>query len=269
MSLDADTIRQIAARLEQAEVSRKSIRPVSAEYPGVTMDDAYAIQAEWMRQKLADGQRSVRGHKIGLTSRAMQKSSNIDTPDSGVLLDNMFYWDCAEIPFDRFILPRIEVELGFRMARDLSGPDCTLFDVLDAVDYVVPCLELIDVRCAMQDPVTGQGRKVFDTIADNACNAAVIIGGTPLRPRDIDLRWASAILYQNGAVEETGVAAGVLGHPATGLVWLANRMAQYGDGLKKGQFVLAGSFTRPVFVKRGDVLNVEYNTLGTVSCRFT
>ena len=267
-TLDTQTIQAIAARLEEAELTRKSIRPASAEHPGINMDDAYAIQAEWMRLKLADGRRRVRGHKIGLTSRAMQKSSNINTPDSGVLLDDMFYHDGAEIPFERFVMPRLEVELGFMLGRDLRGPDCTIFDVLDAAEYVAPCLEIIDTRFAMQDPVSGAGRKVFDTIADNACNAALVIGGTALKPSAIDLRWASAILYQNAVIEETGVAAGVLGHPATGIVWLANRMATLGEHLKKGQFVMAGSFTRPVFVARGDVFNVEYNTLGSVSCRF-
>jgi 2-oxo-hept-3-ene-1,7-dioate hydratase len=265
---NTDIYRQLAARLEQAEQTRQSIRPCSAEYPAFNMDDAYAIQAEWIKLKLAGGKRSIKGHKIGLTSRAMQMSSGIDTPDSGVLLDDMFYYDGAEIPHNRFIMPRIEVELGFMIGKDLRGPDCTIFDVLDACDYVVPALEIIDVRFSMQDAATGKGRTVVDTIADNACNGAVVIGGSPMRPSAVDLRWVSAICYQNGTIQETGVAAGVLGHPATGIVWLANRMATYGEHLKQGQFVMAGSFTRPLFVKAGDVFNVEYGQLGTISCRF-
>ena len=264
----SEIYQQLAARLEEAELTRKPVRPCSVENPGFTMDDAYAIQAEWIKLKLAGGKRTVKGHKIGLTSRAMQMNAGIDTPDSGVLLDNMFYYDGAEIPTDRFIIPRIEVELGFMLGKDLRGPSCTIFDVLDACDYVVPALEIIDVRFQMQDSETGKARTVIDTISDNACNAALVIGGSPLRPSAVDLRWVSAICYQNGTIQETGVAAGVLGHPATGIVWLANRMATYGEYLKKGQFVMAGSFTRPLFIKSGDVFNVEYGQLGTISCRF-
>ena len=268
LSLTAETCRKIAAQLEQAEQTRQQIRPASCEYPGFNMDDAYAVQAEWIRLKLAGGRRTVKGYKIGLTSRAMQMSSNIDTPDSGVLLDDMFLYDGCDVPAGRLIMPRIEVELGFMLGRDLRGPGCTIFDVLDAADYVVPTLEIIDVRFCMTDPVTGAGRKVFDTIADNACNAFLVIGGTPVKPASIDLRWVGAIMYQNGVVQETGVSAGVLGHPANGIVWLANRIAGQGEYLKAGQFVMAGSFTRPLFAKPGDVFTVDYGRLGCVNCRF-
>jgi 2-oxo-hept-3-ene-1,7-dioate hydratase len=268
MPLTNEQCRTLAARLEESEKTRKQIRPYSIEFADFTMDDAYAVQAEWVRLKLADDRRSVKGHKIGLTSRAMQMQAGIDTPDSGVLLDNMFFYDGAEIPFDQFIMPRIEVELGFMLGEDLRGPGCTIFDVLRAAEFVVPTLEIIDTRFFMQDPETRKGRKVFDTIADNACNAALVIGGTPANPADVDLRWVSAICYQNGTIQETGVAAGVLGHPATGIAWLANRMARNGEHLRAGQFVMAGSFTRPLFIQRGDVFNVEYGGLGTIACRF-
>jgi 2-oxo-hept-3-ene-1,7-dioate hydratase len=268
LSLTRDTCHQIAARLEEAEKTRKQIRPASAEFSTFNMDDAYAVQAEWIKLKLAGGQRVVKGYKIGLTSRAMQMNANIDTPDSGVLLDNMFLYDGCEIRSDSLIMPRVEVELGFMLGRDLKGPDCTIFDVLDAAEYVVPTLEIIDVRFCMNDPVTGQGRKVFDTIADNACNAYIVIGGTPVKPASIDLRWVGAIMYQNGVIQETGISAAVLGHPANGIVWLANRIATQGEFLQKGQFVMAGSFTRPFFAHQGDVFTVDYGRLGCVNCRF-
>jgi 2-oxo-hept-3-ene-1,7-dioate hydratase len=265
--LSAAIHRDIAAQLEAAERSRQPIRACSVLHPAATMDDAYAIQAEWMKIKLAAGRR-VLGHKIGLTSRAMQINAGIDTPDSGVLLDDMFYRDGDDIPFDRFVMPRIEVELAFMLGADLRGPDCTTEQVLRAADYVVPALEIIDVRFQMKDELTGKPRTVIDTIADNACNAAVVVGSVTAKPDSLDLRWVGAICQQNGVVEETGVAAGVLGHPATGIAWLANRLARYGDYLKRGQFVMAGSFTRPMFIKRGDEFMVEYGPLGTMRCRF-
>jgi 2-oxo-hept-3-ene-1,7-dioate hydratase len=267
-TLDAATYANLAARLEESERSGVQIRPYSIDYPSFTMDDAYAIQSEWMKIKLDDPKRSIKGYKIGLTSRAMQMSAGIDTPDSGVLLDNMMFNDGAEFSMDSLIVPKVEVELGFMLGKDLKGPDVTIFDVLDAAEYVVPALEIIDSRFYLKDPETGKGRKVIDTISDNACNCGVVIGGTPVKPSSIDLRWVSAICYQNGVIQETGVSAGVLGHPASGISWLANRIAGQGEQLKKGHFVLAGSFTRPIFANKGDVFNVEYGPLGTITCRF-
>jgi 2-oxo-hept-3-ene-1,7-dioate hydratase len=169
----------------------------------------------------------LKGHKIGLTSKAMQASSQISEPDYGALLDDMFFHDGSDIPVDRFIVPRIEVELAFVLAKPLRGPNCTIFDVYNATDYVIPALELIDARCHNIDPETQRPRKVFDTISDNAANAGVILGGRPIKPDELDLRWISALLYRNGVIEETGVAAGVLNHPANGVAWLANKLAPY------------------------------------------
>lgn len=175
--LQKDVISQVAQRLNQAEKTREQIRQISLDHPQITIEDAYAIQREWVGLKIAEG-RSLKGHKIGLTSKAMQASSQIDEPDYGALLDDMFFDDGCEIPTDRFIVPRIEVELAFVLAKPLSGPNCTLFDVYNATDYVIPALELIDARCHGIDPETKRPRKVFDTISDNAANAAVILGET-------------------------------------------------------------------------------------------
>ena len=243
--LDKQTRTLIAQRLNQAEKQREQIRAISLDYPSITIEDAYAVQREWVEMKIAEG-RVLKGHKIGLTSKAMQASSQISEPDYGALLDDMFFHDGSDIPTDRFIVPRIEVELAFVLAKPLRGPNCTLFDVYNATDYVIPALELIDARCHNIDPETQRPRKVFDTISDNAANAGVILGGRPIKPDELDLRWISALLYRNGVIEETGVAAGVLNHPANGVAWLANKLAPYDVQLEAGQIILGGSFTRPV-----------------------
>ncbi len=231
MALTEDDIRLAAERLHQAEKTRKQIRQLSLDHPGITIADAYAIQKAWIAIKIAEG-RVVKGHKIGLTSKAMQSALLIDEPDSGVLLDDMFFADGGLVPTDRFIGTRVEAELAFIMKARLAGPDCTMFDVLNATDFVVPALEILDTRIERVDPVTKATRKIFDTIADNAANAGIVLGGRPLRPLDADLRWIGALCYRNGQLEETGLAAGVLNHPATSVAWLANKIATHGLALR-------------------------------------
>ncbi|MDE2609750.1 MAG: 2-oxo-hepta-3-ene-1,7-dioic acid hydratase [Burkholderiales bacterium] len=265
--LSRDTIEQIAARLHEAEQKRVQIRQISLDYPEITIEDAYAIQHAWVSMKLAAG-RIVKGHKIGLTSRAMQMSSQIDEPDYGTLLDDMFFAEGGDVPAARFIVPRVEVELAFVLGKPLAGPNCTLFDVYDALDYVIPALEIIDARSQSIDPDTQRPRKVFDTISDNAANAGVVLGGRPIKPFDVDLRWVCAILSRNGVIEETGVAAGVLNHPANGVVWLANRLARFDVSLAAGEVVLSGSFTRPVLARAGDTFHADYGPMGSIACHF-
>ncbi|MBE8596758.1 2-oxo-hept-4-ene-1,7-dioate hydratase [Xenorhabdus sp. BG5] len=265
--LQQEIVSRVARRLHQAEQSRDQIRQISLDYPEITIEDAYAIQREWVDLKIREG-RILKGHKIGLTSKAMQASSQINEPDYGALLDDMFFQDGGDIPCERFIVPRIEVELAFVLAKPLRGPNCTLFDVYNATDYVVPALELIDARCHNIDPETQRPRKVFDTISDNAANGGVIIGGRPIKPDALDLRWVSALLYRNGVIEESGVAAAVLNHPGNGVAWLANKLAPHGVQLEAGQIILAGSFTRPVPARKGDTFHVDYGVLGSISCHF-
>jgi 2-oxo-hept-3-ene-1,7-dioate hydratase len=267
MTLTQHDIRLAAERLNQAEKTRVQIRQVSLDHPAISIDDAYAIQKAWIEIKLAEG-RVVRGHKIGLTSKAMQSALNIDEPDSGVLLDDMFFADGGLVPTERFIATRIEAELAFVMKQRLAGPNCTLFDVLNATDFVVPALEILDARIERIDPRTKSTRKIFDTIADNAANAGIVLGGRPLRPLDVDLRWIGALCSRNGQLEETGLAAGVLNHPATGVAWLANKIAPHGLALEPGQVVLAGSFIRPIETRKGDTIVADYGPYGTVSCYF-
>lgn len=269
MSLDQNTLAQAAERLEEAARTRVACRQFSLDYPDMTIDDAYAIQHAWMQLKLRNG-RTVKGHKIGLTSKAMQRAVNIAEPDYGTLLDDMFYRDGAVIPSERFLQLKIEAELAFVLARPLSGPDCTLFDVLDATAYVTPALEILDARIQRIDPETKRTRNVFDTISDNAANAALVLGGRPFKPAviDADMRRIGAIVSRNGEVEETGLAAGVLNHPGYGVAWLANRLHRFGVTLQPGQVILAGSFIRPIEVAKGDTIVADYGEFGTVSCHF-
>ena len=265
--LTQEIIESTARRFHEAEKSRQQIRQISLDHPEITIADAYAIQKAWVDIKLAEGRKIV-GHKIGLTSRAMQMSSQINEPDFGALLDDMVFADGSEIPCDRFIVPMIEVELAFILKDRLAGENVTMTDVLSATDYIVPALELIDARSQRIDPQSKRPRKVMDTIADNAANGGIIMGGRPVKPMDLDLRWVSALMYRNGVIEETGVAAGVLNHPANGICWLAKRLAPHGVAREPGQIILAGSFTRPIAAHRGDTFHVDYGQLGNITCRF-
>lgn len=266
-TLDAATIAALALRLREARHTRTPLRQFSREHPGMTIDDGYAIQREWVRMEIADGRR-VRGRKIGLTSRAMQQASQITEPDFAPLMDDMFFAAGGDIPFDRFIAPRVEVELAFLLGRALRGPGTTLFDVLAATDWVSPAVEIIDARIEQFDRETRQPRRVTDTISDFAANAGIVLGGRPVRPTEVDLRWVGAMLLRNGVVEETGLAAGVLNHPGNGVAWLADRIAAYDDQLNPGDVVLAGSFTRPVTAAAGDTFHADYGPLGSVAFRF-
>ncbi len=267
VSMDEHIAEQIADRLDIAERNRTQIGQVSAEFSGLEIADAYQVQRAWMRKKIAAGRTPI-GRKIGLTSRAMQRSVNISEPDYGLLLDDMLYESGQDIPTDRFIEPRVEVELAFILGKPLAGEGVTMFDVLAATDYIVPALEIIDARIIRVDPDSKRTRTVIDTICDNAANAAIVLGGRPVKPDAVDLRWVSAIMYRNGTIEESGVAAAVLNHPANGPAWLARRLAPYGEGLAAGEIILGGSFTAPVHAAAGNSFHVDYGPLGTISMHF-
>ncbi|MGO1972231.1 MAG: 2-oxo-hept-4-ene-1,7-dioate hydratase [Propionibacteriaceae bacterium] len=259
--LPEDVINTIADELAEADRTHGVIPRITARHPGATVADAYAIQGVWRERKSEAGHRLV-GRKIGLTSKAMQASTGITEPDYGVMFDDTVWPNGSEIPFDDFSNVRIEVELAFVLKEALSGPDCTLFDVLRATEYVTPALEVLNSHVELE------GRTIVDTIADNAAYGAMVLGGSPMAPDALDLRWVSALLYRNETIEETGVAAGVLNHPATGVAWLANKLHQHDDHLSAGEIILAGSFTRPVWVQRGDTILCDYGPMGTISCRF-
>lgn len=265
--LNPNVISQLVEELHVAEQSGVQIEHFSKRYPSMTIEDGYTISRAWVAKKIDEGQ-VIKGHKIGLTSRAMQISSQITEPDYGTLLDTMFIEQGKDIRVSRFIAPRVEVELAFVLGKSLCGPNVTIFDVLGATDYVVPAIEIIDSRIEQFDRSTKAPRKVFDTISDNAANAGIILGGRPVRPNSLDLRWVSALLFKNSVIEESGVAAAVLNHPATGVAWLANKLAPWGESLTAGEVVLAGSFTRPVAAVAGDSFFVDYGPLGSIAFRF-
>lgn len=266
--LSIKQIEDSARRHHEAEKSRVPMRAFSLQYPEMTIEDGYAVQDAWIKLKEAEG-RKVIGRKVGLTSRAMQQAMKIDEPDFGTLLDDMLFENGATIPASDFIDPRIEVEITFVLKNNLFGDDLTLEDVLAATDFVVPSLELIAARSYRVDPETGYTRKVYDTISDNAANAGIIVGETKTNPADIDLRWVGAILYRNGIVEETGLGAGILDHPARGIIWLAKRFAPHGIKLDAGQYIMSGSFTRPITAKAGDEFKADFGPMGTVELSFS
>ncbi|MBZ8176829.1 2-oxo-hepta-3-ene-1,7-dioic acid hydratase [Corynebacterium poyangense] len=259
--LDDSLITQIADDLAEAERERRMIPLLTARFPDMTVEDSYRVQNEWRRRGEAAGRRLI-GRKIGLTSRPMQEATGITEPDYGTIFADMVYENGSEIEHAQFSNVRVEVELGFLLKEPLSGPNITLFDVLRATEYVTPALEILSSRIEMKD------RTIVDTISDNAAMGAMVWGGRPVSVDAVDLRWVSALLYRNESIQDSGVAAAVLNHPATGVAWLANKLADHGDSLNAGDFILAGSFTRPMWVHQGDTVLADYGPLGTVSCRF-
>lgn len=257
-------VRVEAELLDTAERERRQIRQSTSAHPNMNVADAYRVQAAWLEIRESRGEQVI-GHKIGLTSRAMQAAMSIDTPDSGFLTDAMVLNPEAPIAAADYCDPRLEVELAFVLADDLRGANLSIDDVLDATDHVTAAVELIAARSFRTDPVTGRARTVVDTIADNAADAGIVTGGTPVGPRELDLRWVGAIARLNNSVEETGLAAGVLDHPANGIAWLARRYAEQGLTLRAGQVILAGSFTRPMPATPGDHFSFDFGPLGAFS----
>ncbi len=260
-------IEEAAERLFRAEQSRIQCDLLSLSYPGMTLDEAYAVQAALVARKRAAGAQVI-GWKIGLTSRAMQQALNIDTPDSGVLLDDMLFADGTSVPKDRFIQPRVEAEIAFGMKAPLVGHDVSRDDILAATDWVAPALEILDTRILRADPATGRARIITDTISDNAANAGIVLGRQRHEVNAIDLRRVGGILFRDGIVEETGLGAGVLNDPVMGILWLVRRLAQQGQGIAAGEVLLSGSFIRPVEAPPGSHFHADFDSFGQVSLTF-
>lgn len=265
--MNREDINKEALRLHSAEKNRKQVHARSLVHPEMTIDDAYQIQKAWMDIKLAEGKKIV-GHKIGLTSRTMQKAMGIDEPDFGFLLDDMVFLDGDTLNAADFLDPKLEVELAFILKDKLEGDNLSVEDVLSATEYICPALELIAARSFRIDPETGRRRTVKDTISDNAANAGIILGKKKVKPGEINLRWVGAMMARNKVIEESGVSGAVLDHPARGISWLAKKYNNYVHSLEPGHIVLSGSFTRPVDVRSGDAFFVDFNELGTISCSF-
>jgi len=249
-----------AAALIESHRTKVQTEPASARYPDIEIEDSYAISALVAAEMQGRGHRII-GHKVGLTSKAMRAAVGIDEPDYGYMFDTMLLDDGATVRQADFCEPRVESELTFVLKAALKGPGVGIVEVLNATDYVIPSLEIIDAR------MTGP-RKIFDNVADNAAGAGIVLGGRPVRPDAVDLRRVGVALYRNSEIEETGIAAGVLGHPAKAIAWLANKISAYGQSLEPGHLVLSGSFTRPVPAARGDTLMADFGELGMVALRF-
>ena len=263
------TPQDIAAAAEalfEAEHSRRQIGLLSVRHPDMNMNDAYAVQAALAAMKKASG-RTIIGWKVGLTSKAMQSALAIDIPDSGILFDDMVFEHGATVPAGRFIQPRIEAEILFKIRSRLEG-QISREDVLAATEFVIPAIEILDTRILRVDPESRRTRNVCDTISDNAANAGIVLGLEKHEPKDVDLRWVGAIVSCNGEVEETGLGAGVLDGPVAGIVWLVHRLAQYGQWIEAGQLVLSGSFIRPVECPSGSRIVADFGPFGCVEINF-
>ena len=236
---------ELAADLAQAERSREPIAPLTAAYPGIDVVDAYEIQLINIRQRVAEGAR-VLGHKVGLSSKAMQQMMGVDEPDYGHLLDEMQVFEDTPVKAGRYLLPRVEVEVGFILSADLPGAGCTEDDVLAATEALVPSIELIDTRIAEWKIA------LCDTIADNASSAGFVLGSARVSPRDLDVEGIDA----------------VLGNPVTAVAWLARKVESFGVRLRQGDIVLPGSCTRAVDVRAGDHIVAEFAGLGSVGLSF-
>jgi 2-oxopent-4-enoate hydratase len=253
-----------AAVLDVAERERAAIQPLTETHPGLSVRDAYAIQAAWLRSKLGrDAALSLVGRKVGLTSKAMQEQLGVNEPDSGFLLNQMLVPDRGTIRRAELIMPRVEPEIAFFLARSLRGPGVAVADVLDATAAVAPALEIVDSRIA------DWKIKLQDTIADNGSSARAVIGPSVPFSRDLDLAAVQVILRLNGEQVGTGTGAAVLGHPAESVAWLANALADFGESLRAGDVVLPGAMCASVFANAGEAFEASYTGLGSVSVRFS
>ncbi|BBZ31533.1 2-keto-4-pentenoate hydratase [Mycolicibacterium confluentis] len=259
--LDAQTRAELAAALAEAERSKVAIDPLTAGNPDIDVVDAYEIQLINIRQRVADGAKVV-GHKVGLSSEAMQKMMNVDEPDYGHLLDEMEVYQDVPVEAGRFLYPRVEVEVGFILADDLPGEGCTEDDVLAATAAFVPSIELIDTR------IKNWQIKLCDTIADNASSAGWVLGAERVSPKDIDITAIDAVLTCNGEVVAEGRSDAVLGNPVTAVAWLARKVDSFGVRLKAGDVVLPGSCTRAIDARPGDNFVAEFTGLGSVRLSF-
>jgi 2-keto-4-pentenoate hydratase len=252
---------EAAETLRVAEATQVAVPPLITTYPGIDVVDSYEIQLLNIRRRLAAGA-TVHGHKVGLSSKAMQEMMGVDEPDYGHLLSDMVYAEDAPIPVGRFLLPRVEVEVGFVLGDDLPGEGCTVEDVLRCTDFIAPAIELIDSRIA--DWKIG----LMDTIADNASSCGVILGTERVKPDELDVTAIEATLDINGARVAEGRSDAVLGDPTIAVAWLANKVASFGVRLEAGHVVLPGSCTRAYDVKPGDDVVATFSGLGSVHLTF-
>ncbi|UFQ16898.1 MULTISPECIES: 2-keto-4-pentenoate hydratase [Streptomyces] len=248
--------RQLAAELRASGRDRRPVPPLSARHPDLTVANAYAIQREVRALDLADGAR-LAGHKIGITSEAIQRMFGIDQPDFGYLADHMLVPDGVCLRPDRFIAPKVEGELAFRMGEDLHGGSVTARDVLDATAAVLPALEVLDSRIA------DWKIQLVDTVADNASCALAVLGAE-VSPEGIDLA-AEQMVFEAGTTVHTAHGSAVLGHPAESVACLVRILHTFGEGVRAGDIVLAGAWAAAVDLLPGGTAKASFGALGSVS----
>ena len=252
---------EVARMLAVAERERTPVRPLIEHFPAMDVVDAYEVQLRNIRERLARGA-TVVGHKVGLSSEAMQQMMGVDEPDYGHLLSDMQVLGDRTVEADRYCYPRVEVEVGFVLGEALPAEDCTEADVIAATEYVAPAIELIDSR------IVDWRIGIVDTIADNASSAGFVLGQERVRPSEIDLRGIDARLRRNGEQVAEGRSDAVLGNPVTAVAWLARKVATFGVRLEAGHVILPGSVHRAIDVRPGDEFVAEFDGLGSVSLNF-
>jgi 2-keto-4-pentenoate hydratase len=260
--MDTDEVDKAASALLEAYASGVPVAPLTATYPGLTVDDGYAIQQAQLASWTGGGA-VVKGHKVGLTSAAMQTQLGVDQPDFGVLLDSMFLPEGVAAPISRFLQPKAEPEIAFVLGRRLAGPGVTVAEALAAVDFVLPALEIIDSRIA-DWKIT-----LADTVADNASSGGVVLGSRPVKPSELDLSLTGCLLYRGGVIAGTGAGGAVLGSPVNALVWLANTLGARGVALEPGHVILPGSVCAAVPFGPGDTVAAAFDRIGAVSMTFS
>ncbi|SDH68112.1 2-keto-4-pentenoate hydratase [Alteribacillus bidgolensis] len=255
-------VKDLANYLIEAEKSQKPINPLTDVNPDLTLDEAYEVQLQVVQEKQSQGVKIV-GKKIGLTSRDMQVMYGIDTPDCGHLFENMIVENNHEVSFNDVIQPKVESEIAFVLKKDLQGPNVTVEDVLQATDYVLPSFEIIDSR------IKDWNVKLQDTVADNASSGLYVLGDKPVSVDEVNLPDISMKVYQNGQLMKEGIGKNAMEHPAAGVAWLANKLAEFDVSLQAGEVILSGALATTIDVVPGDEFTAVFEHLGEVKVTFT
>ena len=259
--MQAHLIEQLGTELYQALVDAKTVRPLTERHPDISIEDAYQIQKQLMKLRLAAGERVI-GKKIGVTSKAVMNMLGVYQPDFGYLTDGMVYNEGQAIPMSRLIQPKAEGEIAFVLKKTLKGPGISSADVLAATEGVMACFEIVDSR------IHDWKIKIQDTVADNASCGVFVLGDRLVDPRDVDLNTCGMVLEKNGDIVATGAGAAALGAPANAVAWLANTLGRLGIALEAGEVVMSGSLAIMVPVAAGDNLRVTIGGIGSCSVRF-
>ena len=261
MNLDQKTILALAEHLENAELQVRDVTMITADYPKMDWDDAYAIQDEIKRRKEGRGNKTV-GLKAGLTSFAKMKQMGVNEPCFGFVSADMARPDGGEIRMSELIHPKVEAEICIVTKAPLRGPGCHVGSVMAAIDFVLPAVEVIDSR------YRDFKFDLKSVIADNTSAARFVIGGRSRAVEDLDLRTLGVVLEKNGRIVSMAAGAAVLGHPAAAVAMMANHLGQRGQEIPAGSFIMTGGVTEAIAVAAGDNINVRFQDLGSVSMRF-